>query len=74
LSLYPQESVQRGQKAILDEVKRLQDATVSIQEKVSEMKTGASKISETGSKLDGISQSTADTIERIGSQIDQFKV
>jgi methyl-accepting chemotaxis protein len=63
-----------GQKAILDEVKRLQDATVSMQDKVSEMKTGASKISETGSALDSISKSTADMIERIGSEIDQFKV
>ena len=63
-----------GQKAILDEVKRLQDATVSMQEKVNEMKTGASKISETGSALDGISKSTADMIQRIGSEIDQFKV
>jgi len=63
-----------GQKAILDEVKRLQDATASMKEKVNEMKTGAKKISETGSELDNISKSTSDTIGRIGSQIDQFKV
>ena len=63
-----------GQKAILDEVKRLQDATASMNEKVLQMESGARKIHKTGSELDRIAKSTADTIERIGSQIDQFKV
>jgi methyl-accepting chemotaxis protein len=63
-----------GQKAILDEVKRLQDATSSMKEKVTEMETGARKINENGTALDGISLNVNGTIERIGSQIDQFKV
>lgn len=63
-----------GQKAILDEVKRLQDLTIAMKEKMAEMETGAGKINETGAALSGISKNTAGTIERIGSQIDQFKV
>ncbi|MFA6856906.1 MAG: methyl-accepting chemotaxis protein, partial [Treponema sp.] len=63
-----------GQKAILDEVKRLQDATSSMKEKVTEMETGARKINENGTALDGISLNVNGTIERIGTQIDQFKV
>jgi methyl-accepting chemotaxis protein len=63
-----------GQKAILDEVKRLQDATSSMKDKVTEMETGARKINETGTALDGISMNVNDTIQRIGNQIDQFKV
>jgi methyl-accepting chemotaxis protein len=63
-----------GQKSILEEVKRLQDATSSMKDTVSEMETGANKISETGSALDSIALNTNATIERIGSQIDQFKV
>lgn len=63
-----------GQKAILDEVKRLQDTTSSMKDKVTEMETGARKINETGTALDGISMGVNDTIQRIGNQIDQFKV
>jgi methyl-accepting chemotaxis protein len=63
-----------GQKAILDEVKRLQDATASMKSKVTEMETGAQRINDTGTVLNSIAKDTNETILRIGSQVDQFKV
>jgi Methyl-accepting chemotaxis protein len=63
-----------GQKSILEEVTNLKNATSSMRDKVREMETGANKISETGTALDSIALSTNSAIERIGSQIDQFKV
>jgi len=63
-----------GQKAILEEIGRLQEATVSMKERMSEMAGGAEKIKETGTALGGISANVKGAIDRIGSQIDQFKV
>ena len=39
-----------------------------------EMGAGARKINETGSALSAISAQVQDSIEKIGKQIDQFKV
>lgn len=63
-----------GQKAILEEVKLLQDATMVMKEKMYKMEEGANKINETGSYLDTISKTVNTTIDKIGNQIDQFKV
>jgi methyl-accepting chemotaxis protein len=63
-----------GQKAILDEVKHLQDATESMKGRVAEMEKGARRIGETGKALETISKHTNDTIIRIGTQIDTFRV
>ena len=63
-----------GNKAILEEVKRLQDATMIMKDGVDEMKIGATKVSESGTTLTEISSKVKDSIEEIGGQIKQFKV
>ncbi len=63
-----------GNKTILDEIKHLQDATLSMKEGMNEMSVGAKKINETGAALSALSHKMEDSINRIGEQIDQFKV
>ena len=63
-----------GNKAILEEVKELQNSTVSMRDGMSEMGVGARKINETGAALSGISSRLKTNIDKIGSQIDKFKV
>ena len=63
-----------GNKAILDEVKNLQDATGIIQSSVDGMTKGAEKIRETGNELREISERMKSSIDEIGGQIDQFRV
>jgi methyl-accepting chemotaxis protein len=63
-----------GQKAVLDEIKRLKDATALMKGKVNEMAAGAEKINNAGTALIGISERTAESIEQIGGEIDQFRV
>ncbi|MCI1208152.1 MAG: methyl-accepting chemotaxis protein [Treponema sp.] len=63
-----------GQKAILEEVRRLQEATTAMKERITEMSQSAQKINGTGKTLNSISRDVEEAIDRIGSQIDQFKV
>ena len=63
-----------GNKAILEEIKNLQDATFSIKDGMDEMSVGARKINETGAALTELSHRMHDSIEDIGTQVDQFKV
>ncbi|WP_407425502.1 methyl-accepting chemotaxis protein [Treponema sp.] len=63
-----------GNKAILEEVRNLQDATGVMQDSMQEMSVGAQKINETGEALRIIATQLSDSINEIGSQIDQFKV
>ena len=63
-----------GNKAILEEIRRLQEATSVMKGSVDEMSVGATKINETGSTLSNISNDVKDAINKIGSQIDLFKV
>lgn len=63
-----------GNKAILEEVKNLQDATGVMQNSMDEMAHGARKINETGSALMEIASQMQASIEEIGGQIDKFKV
>ena len=63
-----------GNKAILEEIRRLQEATSVMKSSVDEMSVGATKINETGSTLSNISNDVKDAINKIGSQIDLFKV
>jgi len=63
-----------GNKAILSEIKLLQDATYSIKDGMSEMSDSARKINETGSALLDISNNMESSINKIGEQVDQFKV
>lgn len=63
-----------GNKAILNEVNLLQSATAAMKDSMNEMSNGARKINDTGAALGDISRQVTDSIEEIGSQIDQFKV
>ena len=63
-----------GNKAILDEIKNLQEATFEIKDGMSEMSNGAHKINETGSVLGELSEQMKVSIQRIGEEVDKFKV
>ena len=63
-----------GNQAILEEVKRLQDATMVMKESMDEMAVGAKKINETGAALREISSKVTGSISDIADQIDRFKV
>lgn len=63
-----------GNKAILEEVQHLQDATGNMKDSMSKMGDSARKINETGVALVEIATKMRDTISEIGGQIGQFKV
>ena len=63
-----------GGKAILNEIKTLQDSTFSMKQGMSEMSAGARKINETGNALSGISSLMAQSIKKLGNEVDLFKV
>ena len=63
-----------GNKAILLEIKKLQDASASIKQGMDEISIGTRKINETGTTLSDISREVRTSIEKIGEQVDLFKV
>ena len=63
-----------GNQAILDEIKLLQEATEAMKNSTDEMSTGARKINDTGAALSDIADQVKGSIDKIGSQIDLFKV
>ena len=63
-----------GNKQILHEVQKLQNATLKIKDSVGEMGIGARKINETGVALSEISGVMNDSISKIGNEIDLFRV
>ena len=63
-----------GNKQILEEVRRLKDATGVMKDSVMLMSSSAIKIRETGSELDSISDKMKQSINQIGNQIDNFQV
>ncbi len=63
-----------GNKAILVEIRSLQDSTLSMKDGMEQMSKGASLISETGTTLDTLSKQMEESIKKIGTQIDEFKV
>ncbi len=63
-----------GNQAILDEIKLLQNATEAMKNSMDEMSAGARKINDTGAALSDIADQVKGSIEKIGSQIDLFKV
>ena len=66
--------MQEGNKAILEEVKNLQNATTAMRSSMDEMSIGAKKINETGTLLSDVAGDMQQSINVIGSQIDQFEV
>lgn len=63
-----------GNSLILNEVKQLQDVTHVIRTGMDEMKIGAQKINDSGVALSEISSKVQSSIEKIGTQVDLFKV
>ena len=63
-----------GNKTILEEVKGLQNITSSIKETMGQMKDSVGKVYDTSNQLSEISVQVQHSIERTGSQIDQFTV
>ena len=63
-----------GNKMILEEVQNLQSATMEMKGSMDEMSNGARKINDTGAALGDISSQVQDAINKIGGQIDLFKV
>lgn len=63
-----------GNKTILSAVQVLQDATFGMKQGMEEMNIGATKINETGSNLSALSARMSQSIEQIGSEVDQFTV
>ena len=59
---------------IMKEINSLQDATSTMNLSMQEMEVGARKINETGAALGEVSKKVQDSIEKIGTQIDLFKV
>ncbi|MCR5762164.1 MAG: cache domain-containing protein [Treponema sp.] len=59
---------------IMHEVRILQDVSQTISESVDDMTEGANLISESGSTLNAISGRMQSSIEKIGNQIDLFKI
>ena len=63
-----------GNKAILEEVQKLQNATDMMQASMEEMAEGAKKISETGNSLNDIANNMDKSIQAIGDQVDLFNI
>ena len=63
-----------GNQSILHEIQILQDATTVIRNGMNEMNCGATEMNKTSAILSDISSKVNDSINRIGTQIDQFKV
>ncbi|MBQ5498676.1 MAG: HAMP domain-containing protein [Treponema sp.] len=63
-----------GNKAILVEMKNLQNSALVMKDSMSQMSAGARKINETGVALNGVAEKIQGSIDKIGAQIDQFKI
>jgi len=63
-----------GNKMILKEVQQLQNATMTMTQSMDEMAVGARKINETGAALTDVASQINTSINKIGEQVDQFKV
>ena len=66
--------MEEGNQMILKEVQTLQDAAMSMSQSMEEMSIGAKNINETGAALSEVSDQINNSIDKIGVQVDQFKV
>ncbi len=62
-----------GNKQILDEARELQVSPLVMKNSMDEMSIGAEKINGTGAALTEIAGKMKNSIEQIGSQINQFR-
>ena len=65
--------MKEGNKMILNEVKNLQDTTLIIKNSMTEMTAGATNMNRTSSQLSEITGKIHESIQRISTEIDQFK-
>ena len=63
-----------GNKMILKEVQQLQNAAMAMSQSMEEIAIGARKINETGAALSEVSGQINGSINKIGEQVDKFKV
>ncbi|MBR4600892.1 MAG: methyl-accepting chemotaxis protein, partial [Treponema sp.] len=68
------EEMSAGSQQILQEVSLLKDSSGSLNSSVGQINDSAMRISETGSTLNDISVEMNRSIQKIGEEIDQFKV
>ncbi len=66
--------MEEGNKMILKEVQLLQNAALTMSQSMEEMSIGARKINETGVALTEVSTQINNSINKIGTQVDTFKV
>ncbi|MCR5123668.1 MAG: HAMP domain-containing protein [Treponema sp.] len=66
--------MQEGNKMILQEVQSLQNASLAMGQSMEEMSVGARKINETGVALSDVAEQMKHSIQKIGTQVDKFKV
>jgi len=68
------EEMENGNKAILEEVSNLQEATYVMKNGMEEMSIGATRINQSGAELSDLSYNMKASIDKIGEQVDRFKV
>ena len=66
--------MKQGNEMILKEIHNLQDTTLVIKESMTEMSAGAQSMNKTSSQLSEISSKVHISIQKIGEEINQFKV
>ena len=66
--------MKEGNKLILDEINHLQNTTTVIKDSMNEMSTGAKSMNTTSAMLSDLSSKVHQSIQKIGQEIDQFKV
>ena len=68
------QEMKAGNQTILQEIHNLQDTTLVIKESMAEMSSGAKDMNGTSASLSDISSKVHYSIQKIGQEIDQFKV
>ena len=68
------QEMKSGNQLILKEIQNLQDTTVVIKESMNEMSSGTKDMNRTSAALSEISSKVRSSIQKIGEEIDQFKV
>ncbi len=68
------QEMKAGNQTILQEIHNLQDTTLVIKESMTEMSSGAKDMNGTSAALSDISSKVHYSIQKIGQEIDQFKV
>ena len=66
--------MKEGNKLILSEINNLQNTTTVIKESMNEMSAGAKSMNTTSAAISDLSSKVHQSIQKIGQEIDQFKV